>query len=323
MSVQLTLVASSNGLGHARRLLHLSIGFLERGIQTCLMITPSQVKKLHFEIESLGIFRKLDLHLIEPTGLEVFASKELPSREPTKPNTIQRLKSSDYVISDNSLWPAEFSKKFFLFGHFEWVTYFAQNKNAIDDLPSFKEVYQKETELLREVLGWFRMKDFHIHGHKNIKSVEVRLLKYYGDPTKYKARTRQVWFSYGTTGRNVPKLPENILQMYRLKQMESWRMECKNRVPEVIVGRPGIGTIRDCFANNVIFVPFWDGTDFELEHNQEIVMNLGLSFDLENLISGGVSDYQLNRIRLDIDSYWNQSSAMPYSLVSQVLDSLY
>jgi len=34
MSVKITLVASSNGLGHARRLLQLSTGFLERGIQT-------------------------------------------------------------------------------------------------------------------------------------------------------------------------------------------------------------------------------------------------------------------------------------------------
>ena len=322
MSVKITLVASSNGLGHARRLLQLSTGFLERGIQTCLIITQSQSKKLQFEIAGLEIFRKLELHLIAPTGLEVFASKKTTIRRPIETSTVELLASSDFTISDNSLWPAEFSKKFYLFGHFDWVTYFTKNKNEKNTLLDFEEVYQKEKELLREVSGWFKMKDFHIESQRKIKSVEIPILKYHRDPKKYKSRTNQMWLSFGTTGRNVPKLDESLNQMYQSQQLESWRMDYKNRVPEVIVGRPGIGTIRDCFANNVIFVPLWNGVDFELEHNAEVVMKLGLSINFKNLISGGVSENALNNIRSDIDSYWNQSSAMPFSVVGQVLENL-
>lgn len=322
MSVKITLVASSNGLGHARRLLQLSTGFLERGIQTCLIITQSQCKKLQFEIAGLDIYRKLQIHLIAPTGLEVFASKKTILREPIESTTVELLASSDFIISDNSLWPAEFSKKFYLFGHFDWVTYFTNNKNEKNTLPDFEEVFQKEKELLQEVSGWFKMKDFHIESQRKIESIEIPLLKYYKDPIKYKSRIEQAWLSFGTTGRNVPELTESLNQMYQSKQLESWRMDYLDEVPEVIVGRPGIGTIRDCFANNIIFVPLWDGVDFELEHNQAVVTNLGLSINFKSLTSGGVSENFLNRIRSDIDSYWNQSSGLPFSVVGQVLECL-
>jgi hypothetical protein len=88
-----------------------------------------------------------------------------------------------------------------------------------------------------------------------------------------------VTFSNGTTGLN--KLDENALSAdferlgLTLVAKESHK-HIEGELPALTLGRPGLGTIRDCLAMGIAFLPCWEGEDPELEANQETLKRIGL-----------------------------------------------
>lgn len=317
--MNVTLVASSNGLGHARRLMHLSAGFLDHGMRTTLVLTEYQIEKLKNEIETLGLNGKLRLHATSSRGLDAFASAKSTPKKDLELGTIKLLDSSDLVISDNSLWPVEFCANLFLFGHFDWVTYFGSNESQMENIDGFKEEYEKELELLEKVSLWFRTKDFYIQSRVKLKYVETPLLKYATDPIVPKMRIDEIWLSFGTTGRNGPKETQSFSHKFKFRKLESWTMSTSNEVPKLIIGRPGIGTIRDCLANRVLFVSHWMGIDSELAHNEQTMSRLNLSIPFETLEHEELDDHYYDILGSHIDQYWQQSSATALEIVESIL----
>ena len=72
--MRVSLVASSNGLGHARRLLNLISGFKNRVNSLSLLLSINQARLLKSEIQSIQ--KEIDFTVIESKifGLDAFHS---------------------------------------------------------------------------------------------------------------------------------------------------------------------------------------------------------------------------------------------------------
>ena len=124
------LVASNNGLGHARRLLNLSSGFLKVGQSIKLFISREQRIKLSSELAKMN----LDLNIIEieSYGIDgpVWFKQGQPVQEPP-PGVVAEIAGCDFIISDNLTWPFNYNENIALFGHFTWHDYWQRTKYSI------------------------------------------------------------------------------------------------------------------------------------------------------------------------------------------------
>ena len=114
------LVASQNGLGHARRLTHFSAALLELGYEVQLFISKFQAQALAREIAE--IVPRVTIRIIEGYGLDG------PTRSSSELNEVphwlkRELMRFQVVLSDNLTWPGEFLDTFILMGHFSWIDY--------------------------------------------------------------------------------------------------------------------------------------------------------------------------------------------------------
>jgi len=321
--VKLILVASSNGLGHARRLLNLGAGLKALKVDFRLAMTRKQERLLKSEIESLFSGFPPDLIRIEAHGLESLLFQDSCKPVEVQGATIQALEGADAVISDNSLWPALYNPNFFLFGHFEWLTYARNLPRDYQEKISETDVFKMEKELITKTLIWFRTRHFSINNELlDPISLDVPLLRYGGDEEYPTTRADIVWISSGTTGRNSPVTEGKHLSGYPFALRESWEMATSDHLPRAVIGRPGLGTIRDCLASKTPFIPSWRGIDSELARNESTLIELGLALDLE---TGGGAQSQSDRLDAVSDAmgkFWALNSNTSIEVASQVLEKL-
>jgi hypothetical protein len=318
--MRVSLVASSNGLGHARRLLNLIPGFEERVNSLSLFLSIEQARLLKAEIQTIQ--RKIDFVVIESKnfGLDAFHLKNLATFEDITSDCKKQIASSDIVISDNSAWPAKYNENFYLFGHFDWVSYykvsaFEQLKDSI-----ISDQLANEFELLVNSKAWFRTKEFGFNSAFNLKVIEVPLLRYQSDNFDSKARGDEIWFANGTTGENISTNFGTTINPVDIVRCETFRMNIKPNLPKMVFGRPGLGTIRDCLASRTYFHPLWEGRDVELESNSEHLHRLGLFKNLtENSNLGVFNDEEIS---FRIKRFWEDNSATSTAVVDLILDNI-
>ncbi len=267
------LVASQNGLGHARRLVHFSAAFQELGYEVHLFISAFQAQNLGKEI--LHISPKTKVRRIEGYGLDGPGRKSLEVNE--IPNWLQKeLKECDFVVSDNLTWPGGFLDSFILMGHFSWIDYWkiSNSKSDIEIDRAFGHA--------SKISKWYSPVDFSQIPTTlgKIVRIEIPLCRYVSDPPPIRhTNMAKVSFSNGTTGLN--KLDESVLKRdferlgLTLISKESHK-HMEGAIPVLTLGRPGFGTIRDCLAMGIAFLPCWEGEDPELEANQETLKRVGL-----------------------------------------------
>jgi UDP-N-acetylglucosamine:LPS N-acetylglucosamine transferase len=83
--------------------------------------------------------------------------------------------------------------------------------------------------------------------------------------------------STGTTELNCYPYPKKIKKYnYKIEPLETFKLIGAAKKPSAVIGRPGLGTIRDCLAAGIIFIPYLRDYDPELESNILSLKNLSL-----------------------------------------------
>jgi hypothetical protein len=306
------LIASQNGLGHARRLAHFSAGLHELGYEVFLYISTAQIRTLIEEIKTIcpkTIVRGIKSHGLDGPTYQIDQIIEIPEELELE------LGKLDFVISDNVTWPGRVLESFILMGHFSWIDYWeADCSNQVR--PSIQQALGETLQ----ISNWFLPKDFsHVPGEmKRIKTIEIPLSRYGSDEDLIRSRAKkEVWYAKGTTGLNLIQSNglENEIREYGLemKTRETHRFR-DFELPTLVLGRPGLGTIRDCLAFRVPFLPCWVGEDPELSRNQDTMKRVGLipntwegnqQPDIETLRDFANDEKVQDRIK----EYWLENSA--------------
>lgn len=276
------LVSSTNGLGHARRLTHLALSFQEIGFKPKVFATQKQIKNLKLELDSLA--RIVNFIEIASYGIDgpVWMNNGGFITKPTN-KVINAIKECDLIISDNSIWPLKFNDKFVLFGHFNWLDYW-NIKGTLQFTQKILEVFIEEVNLFKEIRFSLQFKDFKMKSHFNSNNViPIKLLKYSSDfffPLK--TDFKSAWIAKGTTGL-IENLNFDFTSTSSLKffQKETYLLINSAKKPAVIFGRPGLGTIRDCLAAGIPFIPLLDNLDPELNSNVNCLERLKLLPSIE------------------------------------------
>ena len=268
------LIASQNGLGHARRLAHFSAGLHDLGYEVFLYLSTTQIRTLIGEIRNIcptTIVRDIELHGLDGPTFQIDQVVEIPEELEFE------LKELDFVISDNVTWPGRALDSFILMGHFSWIDYWEP-----DTTDNVKPLIQQALGETLQISNWFLPKDFsHVPEEmERIKTIEIPLSRYGSDGDSSRNRSRnEVWYSKGTTSLNWIYLNglENKLRQCGLetKTRETHKFK-DSELPALVLGRPGLGTIRDCLALGVPFLPCWVGEDPELSRNQNTMKRIGL-----------------------------------------------
>jgi hypothetical protein len=160
---------------------------------------------------------------------------------------------------------------------------------------------------------------------KRIDTVEIPLIRYGSDGGSLRSRAKtEVWYAKGTTGLN--RIHSNTLE----NELREHGLEMKTRethrfsdsgLPTLVLGRPGLGTIRDCLALSVPFLPYWVGEDPELSRNQDTMKKVGLipntwegnqQLDIETLRDFSNDEKIQDRIK----EYWLANSAPIVTVLS-------
>jgi len=271
------LVSSGNGLGHSRRLIHLAMSFQEKGFIPKIFASQKQIKNLRSELDTL----RATFNFIEISSYGIDGPVWLENGGLiVKPTTyvINSIQECDLIISDNSIWPIKFNNKFVLFGHFNWLDYWSIRGNH--QFPErILEVYKEEVTLFKEIRLWFQFEDFKLKGEFNIKNViPIKLLKYSSDLFfPHKMDEKSAWIAQGTTGLdeniNIDFIDDSSLKFFH---RETYMLVNSLEKPLVIIGRPGLGTIRDCLAAGIPFIPLQKYLDPELDSNVNNLEKLNL-----------------------------------------------
>lgn len=270
------LVASNNGLGHARRMLNLSSGFFRAGQSIKLFISRDQRIKLSSELAKMN----LDLNLIEieSYGIDgpVWFKGGRPVLEPPL-DVVAEIAGCDFIISDNLTWPFKYNKNLALFGHFTWHDYWQRTKD-FENIKSL-EIFEEDYENLRSIPFAFEIRDFLLEPRNFGENIKINLPRYHSDilADKNKNETTDIWLSQGTTNLlDKSALGINLIKDLGIIERETYEFEESTGKPRLVLGRPGLGTIRDCLAMGIPFLPIWDKMDPELNSNVNHLVNLGL-----------------------------------------------
>ena len=270
------LVASNNGLGHARRMLNLSSGFFKAGQSIKLFISREQRIKLSSELAKMN----LDLNLIEIESYGIdgpvwFKRGRLVLEPPL--DVVSEIAGCDFIISDNLTWPFKYNENIALFGHFTWHDYWQRTKD-FEALKSL-EIFEEDLENLSNIPLAFEIKDFLLEPRNFGENIKINLPRYHSDilADKNKNETTDIWLSQGTTNLlDKSVLGINLIKELGIIERETYEFEKSRGKPRLVLGRPGLGTIRDCLAMGIPFLPIWDKKDPELNSNVNHLVNLGL-----------------------------------------------
>ena len=273
------LIASSNGLGHLRRIINLAIGFQDLGLRTEIFAQSIQIDKIKSELKLLN--KSLNFTPIEIYGIEgpAWLKSGCNLSQPPK-KVIEKIEKLDFIISDNSLWALKYCKRFYLFGHFNWIDYWTLG-GISKFSPKVKKVFEEELNLFEKIRMSFQFNVFHLNSNRlsNINVKKINLMRYNSDVHMPISTNRQpvIWKAVGTTGLNSERDFE-FLEKPKIKiiEKETYKLTFSKNKPTLVIGRPGLGTIRDCLAAGVPFFPIWDKADVELNSNVKHLQMLGL-----------------------------------------------
>ena len=308
----LALLASQNGLGHSRRLFYVGSALQEMGFKVTLFVGAVQSESLQKEM-SKGSAAP-NLKVIKPIEID---GPHIPIVNFQTSSTFELLlKKNTHLISDNVVFNRPDSLPYYLHGHFNWVDFDIVTKRR-KDIP----VTQKPS--YGNLQGWFMVTDFQLQSDiPESKRHLMPFLRYRDLHISDRPQVKNlIWVSKGTTSdfdsASLCNLKKSFPRLTFL-DCESFRLKEQNELPLAVVGRPGLGTIRDCLEAGVAFVPIGGKFDVELESNVRHLVRLGLLADAFN------PNYALEVILNDPENrsrsrhYWEKNSISMYEYASRV-----
>jgi hypothetical protein len=328
LSNTLTLVASQNGLGHARRLALLAISAAQEGMHSTLVVTTRQIQLLQAEFSGtrLRFFELNEQFELDGPGVGThgFGRIVAPS-----PDLIALVSASNICISDNLVWPAKFATKFVLLANFLWSDYWRLRNSQSQAVARQDELEQACAPF---VSARFAIQTLSFS--ENARLPVSRPYKFLRYPRDHRFSDLvlgpDVWLSGGTTGlfnsnqflvQESDKLQEREL-MYR----ETWELGTSHLLPWAVFGRPGLGTLRDCMAAGIPLFPLgYDLADPEMSKNAEFAQDF---FELEDPASlPELDNGELQKLRSDLTAKrghflekWSAISEDTDSLLSRILE---
>jgi hypothetical protein len=320
---KILFAASSNGLGHARRLSFLYNEILQRGLPAGFILTKSQYLKCKSEIleSTNGEIIISD----SKNGLDGPHSSLKASRENI--SVLKKVSEADFVLSDNLIWPATYNANVYLHGHFTWVDYWEQLGPLDSDLTQLAI----EKELKEKIIGWFKPDAFGLSSSfLSTKVIPMPLIRYPRDVAfrAYERNWAEIWVSIGTTSDHQygPLALDPLKELeglgFQIKILETYQFHNLEILPGLVIGRPGLGTIRDCLASGTPFFDLKELTlekvsDPELRSNVSAMERLGLLISKEALCINS-----LMKLSSRYTEFWNSSSTEINQYVDKILASL-
>jgi UDP-N-acetylglucosamine:LPS N-acetylglucosamine transferase len=92
--------------------------------------------------------------------------------------------------------------------------------------------------------------------------------------------------------------------------------------PRLVVGRAGLGTIRDCLASTTPFLPVTSGNDPELSHNAEVLARLGLIPQYFDQSLETISPQECKELSFSIFEYWESASMWTSDVAALILEAV-
>jgi hypothetical protein len=269
----LFLIPSTNGLGHARRLIHLVKEWHEFE-NILILLTTTQTKQLNEEIvQVLGVNFSVTVLNYDGIGLDGYRHQTSPNH----PNSldiehVKKIKSAELVISDNCVWPLHFRPNAVLLGHFSWHDVLPLLRTT--KLGNVMQILELEEMLMENARNVIAIKSFSFGKFARYVNSGSILFPLYNSNSTKKPKNDQIWYSKGTTGLNSVEL--SYMNSYTLLDRETYLLSNSESVPVGVIGRPGLGTIRDCIEFEVPFCPMYSGVDAELQNNTQVVEKISL-----------------------------------------------
>jgi|LauGreSBDMM110SN_4_FD.fasta_scaffold09158_2 hypothetical protein len=285
----LFLIPSTNGLGHARRLIHLVKEWSEFN-DILILLTPTQTNQLEEEIaQVLGVNYKVTILKYDGLGLDGYSHQSSPNHPISlDQDCTRKIMDAELVISDNCIWPLYLRPDTVLLGHFSWhdvLPLLSTTKQGI-----VREIFDLEDVLLKSAKHVIAIKSFTFGKFANYVNSGSILFPIYKTDSKKKPEIQEIWYSKGTTGLNSVEF--STMSSYKLLNRETYFLSNSESIPLGVIGRPGLGTIRDCIEFEVPFSPLYSGTDVELQHNVKVLERASLS---ETQLQVGVNSYIFHR----------------------------
>lgn len=293
-SPDLVYVASQNGLGHARRGAQIC-GFLrDSGIDAHLIIGSNQA-------QILGLGSHENIHVdLSSHGLEgpwSPASTSKPSRE-----LLRIIRDARVRVVDNPLWPAHYVDEVHLFSHFTWLDFF-ENSSAFRAEP---QVIADEMQVFDKVKAWLSFVDFRTRSNL-LGGVSTVDLPFYYDLHIGEALPSvvdEIWISQGRTGDNYVEQTIAKVSSNKFRFHESFEIAAMRMAPELVIARPGMGTIRDCLQSATPLLALYSEDNFELSSNASKIEELGLGWSLPTGSPLQLpSAEELRRVRESLEAY--------------------
>lgn len=318
------LVSSTNGLGHARRLLEIAIGLGSLDIKCILFISQKQSTHLNLELSKyVGIIQVVQIlnHGIDgPEWLNEGSPIITPSR-----TTLRQINRCDLIIVDNVVWPLEYHSNCIFIGHFTWLKYWARTNNIF--LPTrILHRLEIESQLFSKLRKILYFKDFsnNLIGTLPEQAEPIKLLRYDSDVCfQGKPRnTNVIWVAQGTTGLGADiKINKKIVNQYLIEYKETFKMQSSDFLPYLVIGRPGLGTIRDCLSSGTRFLGINYNGDPELEANIRSLMTLDL-YSKDDLVNAMNYKPEISnkKIQYNWENAWGDLSVNIKSICMQILN---
>lgn len=335
MTTRISLIAARNGLGHCRRLLNLSYALIELGFEIDFFATSRQMKLLSVDLEKIRLNpNRVKFLCIGDYGIDTMNMKFFTIEEPTPSHEVaSALARSSAVISDNSTWASNYHENFYLLGHFDWfsiwLSLFARNspKHLIRML---REI---EALALSRVRVWFQTVDFTLNQTLLTRTLTIPLFRYHTDqsrsnPHGFLHNSEEIWLGFGTTGFDRAPQARFSNSKYQILMKESYNLHEAKQLPLALIGRPGLGTIRDCISSKTIFLPLSGDSNPELNNNVQTLRKFGLipDFWVENIdgpeLEKTLKLEQLIQCSARIGAYWEQKSSSATSIAKQILKEI-
>ena len=297
------LIPSTNGIGHARRLIHY-VKSWDEFHTVFLLLSEEQRFFLEEEVEVI-LAPKYEVKILVYGGIGIDGYRH--QKNPNNPEMLDIhiqavIKYVSVVISDNCIWPLFFRSDCILVGHFLWHD--VLNLNDICKSGHARRILTLERKLLEKAKTVFGITRFSFGKLLELSSGRNLALPVYCPNKPEKRRNDQVWYSTGTTGFNQINIRKWLDP--RIVIRESFKLETSEFLPNAILGRPGLGTIRDSIEWGVPFGPLYSSQDFELQNNVAVISKLRI--ELRSMAIGGhfFSTYLLDKNMFIGEVSWSQ-----------------
>lgn len=189
------------------------------------------------------------------------------------------------ILTDNLTWPVLLKSRVHSvhwLGHFSWLAQRSEFRKRANGEHSWKRLYDNQRfDTVIALDPWASPELPELLQGDLYSSIQLpRYTEVETEPASQPAKldelgkendTETIWIAQGTTGR--AELPS--LLPAKWSKRETNRMSAL-RKPDLVVGRPGLGTIRDCLHFGVPLLPIDFLGDQELENNVRVLERFGL-----------------------------------------------